>query len=483
MEIVERKIGAGWLAVPAFLIPLVFALYTGHAWEDYYITYRASHNLATGHGLVFTPGEHVQSFTSPLGTLLPALCAWVTGGRHDDAALWLYRVICCSFLASAAFLLAQLRNHWRLSTWGTTVLFGLFLTSAKIVDFTINGMESALMIFFTVGCLVGLTDPKRRTAWWLGLSFAGLMWTRPDAFVPGGALAVSWLIFGAPRSESVPAKQRWRLVARAVLIGVLLYAPWVLWAWWYYGSPIPQTILAKGSYLSHQPSVLNKLLSFPAAVCAGHAWWADLFSPAYDSSGGWPHCLPWLSEALALIATLYCFWPKARTEGRIASCALLLGGFYLTAIPYAFPWYYPFWEVLAFVVLAFVVEEIAKGLARSSRRRLLSGLRIAVTALLAVFAGVLLCAAREFRIQEAYIERGGREQIGLWLQAHGRIGETVFLEPLGYIGYYSGLKTYDIPGLSSPEVVAVRKAGHSDFADVILALHPTWLVLRPWEAA
>jgi hypothetical protein len=58
----------------------------------------------------------------------------------------------------------------------------------------------------------------------------------------------------------------------------------------------------------------------------------------------------------------------------------------------------------------------------------------------------------------------------------------VFLERLGYIGYYSQLKMYDWPGLSSPEVVAARRTYHTDdFATLIVALKPDWLVLRPSE--
>jgi len=43
--------------VLAFACAALFALFTRHAWEDYYITYRASKNLATGHGLVFNVGD------------------------------------------------------------------------------------------------------------------------------------------------------------------------------------------------------------------------------------------------------------------------------------------------------------------------------------------------------------------------------------------------------------------------------------------
>ena len=63
---------ASVFAVAAALSPLGYALYTDHIWEDFFITFRHSENLARGDGLVYQPGERVHGFTSPLGVLLPA---------------------------------------------------------------------------------------------------------------------------------------------------------------------------------------------------------------------------------------------------------------------------------------------------------------------------------------------------------------------------------------------------------------------------
>ena len=77
-----------WFGVGAIAVSLGFAAFTLHAWEDYFITFRASLNLATGNGLVFQPGERVHTFTSPLGTLLPALFAIGGGENAAVRALW-----------------------------------------------------------------------------------------------------------------------------------------------------------------------------------------------------------------------------------------------------------------------------------------------------------------------------------------------------------------------------------------------------------
>src|SRR4051812_32636617 len=84
---------AAFVFVTFFLIATTWALYTQHVWEDFYITYRASKNLATGHGFTFTVGERVHSYTSPLGALLPALASVLTGNKSDFAALWIFRLM------------------------------------------------------------------------------------------------------------------------------------------------------------------------------------------------------------------------------------------------------------------------------------------------------------------------------------------------------------------------------------------------------
>jgi hypothetical protein len=92
-------------------------------------------------------------------------------------------------------------------------------------------------------------------------------------------------------------------------------------------------------------------------------------------------------------------------------------------------------------------------------------------------------AAYELRIQQRVIEEGNRKEIGLWLARHSASkSETVFLEALGYIGYYSQLKMLDFPGLSSREVVEARKRlGSDNVSALIRELEPDWLVLRPEE--
>src|SRR6478609_6728241 len=138
-----------------FLVPLLFAAYTQEAWEDYYITLRASRNLAEGHGLVYQLGEKVHTFTSPLGVLVPALGFKLTGG--DLGALWFLRGLSALALAASAALLVRhaRAQAWSRGTLGLALVLGLLET--KVVACSVNGMETAFLVLFATLAWTELT--------------------------------------------------------------------------------------------------------------------------------------------------------------------------------------------------------------------------------------------------------------------------------------------------------------------------------------
>ena len=179
----------------AFCSAIVFALYTKIAWDDWYITYRASKNLALGYGLTFTPGERIHSFTSPLGTLIPAFLRAALSS-DDDTVLWLFRIFGATLLGIAAVLLLSFAKRLELRSWAVVVLIGMTVFDAKIVLNSINGMESAIVIVFLALFLYVITIPLSiQSAILLGLSWSGLMWARPDGFIYVFGICLGRLIF------------------------------------------------------------------------------------------------------------------------------------------------------------------------------------------------------------------------------------------------------------------------------------------------
>ncbi len=470
----SAKRNPGWLLALAFSVPMVFALFTQNVWEDYYITFRASKNLAEGHGLVFQIGERLHTFTSPLGVLLPAALSWLT--HSDTAALWLFRIISSTAFAGAAGMMWSILRVHGAGTPARWISLIILLSSTTAVAFTINGMETGLLLFFCMMTFSEMTRPDGIRVFRLGLALAGMMWTRPDAFVPAGALMLGALVFIRPASASADGKTL-GAIGRALAWAAAIYGPWVAWAWWYYGSPVPNTIIAKAG-LSPKISFPGYLFSAPFKYITGDSSMNQLFAPIYSTFGGWPPMLISLFTVMAIVSGFLWLFPKVNRVGRAASLMVFIGSFYLQAIP-LFPWYLPVWILGGAMALGCGVETCLNALKPQSlgRRLLRSG---AVIVMLMLAAGLGL-SAWQTRQQQRLIEDGNRHAIGLWLASHAKPGDTVMLECLGYIGYYSQLKMLDYPGLSSHEVVEARRTRGLKFTGMIGYLKPDWIVLRPQE--
>jgi hypothetical protein len=481
------------------VVGLLWAVITQHVWEDFYITYRASKNLASGNGFTFTVGERVHSYTSPLGALLPAVASLLTGNRSDTLALWIFRLMSIAALATAAVILWRLGREVLRSRFPAALLVVLFATESKIVDFSTNGMETAFVLLFLAWTLYEMFVVQRSKPFRLGAAWAGLMWSRPDSFVYIGALCIGVLVFG--RFETF-WRERWVLLKRFFTAGIvttLLYGPWIVWAWWYYGSPIPHTVVAKGLLKPRAtPSVLLDWISeYPFKVARTGAGLGTTFMPPYGTGSGWPD---WMVEtSLYLSITIALLWlvPRVRWEARVASLTFLIGHFYLSSFAnFHSPWYVPTLTTLAFVAVAGVFSQFWNWAVRQSMRSTPAKLSPAHWAVMAVIlmlpAGGIVTsalAAYQMKLSQSICETGHRRLLGLWLKENARsTNDTVLLEPLGYIGFFSGLKMYDFPGLSSPEVVAVRRTMTevrgdypSHFPEIISVLEPDWIVLRESE--
>ena len=451
-----------WLLLLVVLAPVAFATITGNIWEDFLITFRSSLNLVHGASLVYEVGRRVHVFTSPLGTLVPAGISWLL--RTDDpvAVLNVFRGTAVVALGLAWWLTAP-----RLPGLLAVAVAGSFWAlDAKLAAFSTNGMETAFLVFFVMLAWRALAEGNVN---WAGIALGGAMWTRPDGFVFVGAVAAGFWLFPGDR------RYRWRDWIRVAAIAGLIYGPWLVWAWMYYGSPVPNTILAKGAQLNAREA-FRLLWTYPFRLVFGHCAAHDAFLPSYYFFGGWSDRLWWYGKALALAAAGTVLWPRCDRAARAAGLAFVLGGLYLGLTTRA-PWYFPAWQILAYVAVAGGVAAMREKLAQQPVGRLLLG--GLVTAGLAVQAWLFVCTVVQLRAQQEIIEWGLRAPIGRALRQAARSPrETVFLEPLGYIGFYSGLAMRDTPGLCAPEVVTLRKAGRISGPELIAAVQPDWTIMR-----
>lgn len=474
-------------------ICLTWSLYTGHVWEDYYITFRSSKNLATGHGLVFNEGDRLHTFTSPLGVLLPAAASGLTGNTSDKAALWIFRL-----WSVAAFALATVLV-WRTLAWrgGAAAVFGASCAAAwlaidaKSVDFTTNGMETGLLLMFLAYAIWAMFGPRAGDWRHVGAAWAGLMWTRPDSFIYVALLALGALAF---REEGDSPRGFWATVAMFLKAGALcmvLYLPWFAWAWWYYGSPVPHTVVAKG-VVSGEESLAGlamTALRLPLDGWQGRTSLEGAFLASYYQIGGWPEKVVQAARAVAVIVALQWLLPWQRVV-RAASLVFFGMHVYLTYFPFfPFPWYLPGTTILALIVLGGMAATAWAWARRLGERRpqagkwtagAVAGLVVVATAAQGWLSWQMM---RQMKVEQELSANAVRRATGEWLRAHAKPGDTVFMEPLGHIAYFSGLRTLDWPGLSSREVVRARSFLGNDWGLLADYLCPDWMVFRPWEIA
>ena len=207
--------------------------------DDAFISYRYALNLATGHGLVFNPGEYVEGYTNLLWTLLIA-AGIALGGEAEALGRWLSVIFGAATLittyAYAAGLL-QKRAVW------LALLAPLGLLAANsFVCWTTSGLETPLFAWLAVSASLALAW-ERRTLTAILCLLATM--TRPE----GALLAASLLgydFLAQLAAGRVLAWQR-RLAGAAgpcalFACGLLLMT---LFRLWYYDDIVPNTFYAK----------------------------------------------------------------------------------------------------------------------------------------------------------------------------------------------------------------------------------------------
>ncbi len=321
------------------------------------------------------------------------------------------------------------------------------------------------------------------------------MWTRPDSFIYIVSLSIGYLLFNPCAANKYSRKELIKIYIKAGIILIALYSPWILWAGHYYGTPIPHTVTAKGlgilAWLKEEPveylALHAKLYNFILNLKSFYY----TFMPAYFEMGGWKNFASIYSMPLSLISSFYWVFPFANPGARAISFALILIHIHFSYIVnWIAPWYIPPITLLSILVLSHIIQQaITLNSSLNSKISILIKIlkrskiiiNLFATLIFAISLSLTLDSAYQLRIQQEINETGNRKNIGLWLKENAATNkDTVFLEPLGYIGFFSQLKMYDSVGLCSPEIVEARKKlkDKATFTNLILSLQPDWLVLR-----
>ncbi|MGC4066439.1 MAG: hypothetical protein QM784_17765 [Polyangiaceae bacterium] len=233
------------LGLAAVVVGAVFhaCRYRNVVIDDSFITFRHAANLVHGNGFTCTPGQRVEGTSSPLFGLLLAF----------PIALEVDPYVVASWLSTAAFAGCVVIAYATVSTWldgsgarwlglGAAILVA---TSPILAFHSQTGLET-LAYACTLACawhlqLIALKRGEGTVGWARVMGVAALL--RPEGF------AFFLLMFGFGwlariRQSAARATPRRELLAFGVI-----WVPWVLFRLAYFGTWLPNTVIAKSGHI------------------------------------------------------------------------------------------------------------------------------------------------------------------------------------------------------------------------------------------
>ncbi len=455
-----------WI-VAALFVRVAFVAYTGRVWEDALITVAHARSAVEGSGLTHHLGEPItHGFTSALSVLIPLL------GEAIDPGSGITAMRVGSLVAAmATILLADLvGRELGVSRWARFTFLGYLALDPNQIFYGMSGMETQFAVMLL---LLSIWAVLRDTAW-VGVCLGLAMLARPDFALWALAILLAW--------AGLRPKRLLTVLAGAFVVVV----PWIAFTTWYYGSPIPQPIIAKAAVHSIWPAP-EQIAEIPGWLADGILSRVPAFvrttTPFLEDSLAYAAPVPVplllvLGTAVIVVAAVGMvqrFWSP--TWRPIAVFAVAYVGYRLLFLPTTyFDWYGPPFTAIL-VLLA--VSTLDPWMTHRFDRRAVTAI-----AMVAAYALPLLWVFPMERTIQHDIEVGVREKTSIALGNLVDPGTGVTTEAAGYIGYFSRATLYDYPGLTSKTALsAILKLPRTDrtLSALIATLQPPWLVLRPPE--
>lgn len=416
-----RRGWAAWLISSAFLATFGLVLSLGLI-DDAYISLRYARNLGDGHGLVFNVGERVEGYTS-------FLWVWLLGAARSLSArldlVLLAKILGVSSASAVLFLTSRIAAVMRREESGAPHEPALILLPAAhfpLVFWAFSGMETA----FYVALLLGSIFCFCRYIAGGGLPWTGAsgmlltlaMMTRPESYL----LAAGFLLFLVLKERKFLSRQylsfAWPLL--------LLFVPYFMWRWHYFGYPFPNTYYAKvGAPLSDITEGIS-----------------------YIAYGMVPHVL------LITFLVRGLFRERVRLVSiksfLLSILALLMAAVLITGGDHFAEWRY-FVYLLPFLYLL-SASEMARATAavksRLARAHLVAALCLIFLLSPFYYGSVGPEAARLFGANLAV----RWAELGEWFERNTTPEQSIATPVIGAIGYYSNRTVIDMVGLTDTTI-------------------------------
>lgn len=396
------------------VIAKLYFLLTHHIQEDAFITWRVAQNLMDYGVIGFNGATKISASTTHLYVFVSYFFNLIFGKENFIEPILLFNTI---LFTMGTVLLSHLllKNPWHKAIF--IFLFGLLPPSIKI---SILGMEYGILFFLEMALLY--YGFKKEKKWALLILPILILFTRIDTVIFLGIVFLVDTIWNK--------KIRWSYV----LGGILGVSTAVAFNWFYFGEIVNNTIVAKKVTYDNNYSFEQNLQYFNLNY--GN-FWGMLKIPADFNP------ITIFVAIFELLCFIYLLRQKQRRNFFLWIIFLFAWAKQIIFLSQKslFDWYYWVPQILLFVpVLVFVIEQKVK------RNWWLA-------ALIVFYILPMLAFQTVHSIATGNGEWNYRRSIGLYLDVYEKDKKQwIFLEPAGYIPYFSGLKTIDEVGLVDKKV-------------------------------
>ncbi|WP_313581093.1 hypothetical protein [Chishuiella sp.] len=402
----EKKILFGSIII--IVLKSLFFL-TNHIQEDALISWRVARNIIEYGIYGYNGVEKISASTTHLYVFVGVIFQSIFKGLSFIYPLLIFNMI---LFTIGLYWLARIFFN----STNKIILF-IFFTSflPPAIKISILGMEFGMLFFFYIALIkYGFLLRKK---WAFLILPIVILWTRIDTCIFLGILFL----------YDVIQQRKWNMTF--MLGGILALSTTILFNWFYFGEIVNNTITSKKN---NYPSVdlHERLKQF------------ELFSPNYMGIIKFPISIYNFSTLLFFSISLLCLiYLSKKWENRKKSVLIFLFLFgTLKSLIFAFAnswfdWYYWIPQITLFIpIILFVLD--------SEKYKTLS-----IVYFLIIFIPFTLYQAVH-SIATGHGEWNHARKIGLYLDSIEPNKEKyIFLEPAGYIPYFSKLKVIDYVGL------------------------------------
>ena len=227
-----------WGLVAALLLAAaLMAPLQDYLTDDTFIHLQYARNLAEGRGLVFNPGERVYGCTSPLWVALLA-----DGIALGFDGLQTARVLGMLATLWSVVLFLQLMRRNLKTPAVRAVATVAWAGHAWMLRWSLSGMETPLVVALTLAGFVAFTEGKE---WGARPMRTGALWALAALARPEAALLL--VLWGAFLLVDADSRAGLRRLVFGALPPLAIYGSWLLFAGLYFGSFLPQTLVAKAA--------------------------------------------------------------------------------------------------------------------------------------------------------------------------------------------------------------------------------------------